>query len=59
MNRDTYNLIIKLISFAFAVAFIVGKIVGFISFSWWGIMFPILLEIIFHDNGDDGGNMIA
>lgn len=53
MSRNTYNLIIKLITFIFAIAFIVGKILGFVDFSWWGIMIFILLEIIFHDSGSD------
>ena len=58
MNRNTYNLIIKLIAFVFTVAFVVGKIVGVINFSWWGILFFILLEAIFHDSGSDS-NMTA
>ena len=59
MSNKTYNNIIALISFLTTIAFVVCKITGVISASWWLIIVPFVLAIIFRtgdDKEDDGNN---
>ena len=55
MSNKTYNNIIALISFITTIAFVVCKIIGVISASWWLIVVPFVLAALFRA-GDDEKN---
>ena len=52
MSNKTYNNIISLISFLATLGFIVCKIIGIITASWWFVIVPFLLAAIFHAESD-------
>ena len=58
MSNKTYNLIINLISFITSIAFVVCKVVGVITASWWLIVVPFILAAVFRhsEDEDDEGN---
>lgn len=68
MSNKTYNNIISLISFLATLGFIVCKIIGILTASWWFVIVPFLLAAVFHaeselaelreeeENSDDENN---
>ena len=52
MSNKTYNNIISLISFLATLGFIVCKIIGILTASWWFVIVPFLLAAIFHAESD-------
>ena len=56
MSKETYNRIVSLITFIFMMAFVMLKILGFISFSWFGILLFFVLGSAFieYEKKDDG-----
>lgn len=62
MSNKTYNNIISLIGFLFTIGFVVCKIIGLISASWWLIVVPFVLVVVFRvgddeNNGDINNNL--
>lgn len=57
MSDKTYNNIKNLIAFIATIAFAVCKVIGVISASWWLIVVPLLLAMVFqireHDDDDE------
>lgn len=60
MSDKTYNNIIALLSFLATIGFIICKIIGLITASWWFVIVPFFLAIIFrveeNDNYHDDEN---
>lgn len=67
MSNKTYNNIISLISFLATLGFIVCKIIGILTASWWFVIVPFFLAAVFHaeseiaelkeeENSDDENN---
>lgn len=56
MSKETYNRIISLITFIFMMAFVMLKILGFISFSWFGVLLFFVLGSAFieYEKKDNG-----
>lgn len=56
MSNKTYNNITALISFIFTIAFVVGKIIGYLNVSWWYVIVPFILAVVFRAGDDDDNN---
>lgn len=59
MSNKTYNNIISLLSFLATLGFIICKILGLITASWWFVAVPFVLAVFFRvgdEDGDDGYN---
>lgn len=53
MSNKTYNLILNLITAVSTCAFVILKMFNIITFSWWGILIFLAINIVFRESDDD------